>query len=218
MEREREKIDFKPLTPGLGFHPFSDGLPYAPVSPKPLAKSMGAGATAAGTPKFASSIPRVNVPVARSVQPQPEILQSPLLNLESHYDFFYLLRRVFAYLVDTLINLSFAGASFTALLWNQNLQPELLENPGTIILSGIFFFAFSWALITAQEIAFGTTLGKRIFGLEIEGTVVAVFLRAFFFLPSICFLGVGLLWSLMDSKKRCWHDLIVNLQPTNTLQ
>lgn len=216
MERERNKIDFKPLTPGLGFHPFSDGLPYAPISPKPITKNTGTGATAAGAPTFvtrtqttSASALRVNVPVAR--------FQTPLLNLEPNFDFFYMFRRVFAYFVDTLINLSFAGACFAALLWNQNLQPELLENPGTIILSGIFFFSFSWALITIQEIAFGTTLGKRIFGLEIEGTLTAVFLRSFFFLPSICFLGVGLLWSLIDSKKRCWHDLIVNLQPTNIL-
>jgi uncharacterized RDD family membrane protein YckC len=81
------------------------------------------------------------------------------------------------------------------------------------MISILFFTLFNWALVTAQEIAFGTTIGKRIFGLMIQGNTSAIFLRAFFFLPSLGFCGIGLLWSLFDRRKRCWHDVVVNVQP-----
>jgi hypothetical protein len=49
---EKGKIQFKPLHEGMGFHPFSDGLPYAPESKSKYAN--GAGANAAGRPQFAT--------------------------------------------------------------------------------------------------------------------------------------------------------------------
>ena len=49
---EKGKIQFKPLHEGMGFHPFSDGLPYAPESKSKY--SNGAGANAAGRPQFAT--------------------------------------------------------------------------------------------------------------------------------------------------------------------
>src|ERR1700687_3561817 len=89
MEQGGKRIDFKPITQGLGFHPFSDGLPYAPVSKAaqrpqatphtPLSREMarelakefaaGAGAISAGQPGFAYP-PRVTVPVA---SPAPKV-------------------------------------------------------------------------------------------------------------------------------------------------
>ena len=53
MEKPREpELKFSPITEGLGFHPFSDGLPYAPVTKSreaqaerpPADLSSGAGA------------------------------------------------------------------------------------------------------------------------------------------------------------------------------
>ena len=61
--------------------------------------------------------------------------------------------------------------------------------------------------------AFHTTLGKRLFGLALPGNAIAIFLRAFFFLPSALFCGVGLLWAAFDGRSRCWHDVVVDLQP-----
>jgi hypothetical protein len=49
---EKNKIQFKPLHEGMGFHPFSDGLPYAPESKSKY--SSGSGATSAGRPQFAN--------------------------------------------------------------------------------------------------------------------------------------------------------------------
>ena len=47
------KIQFSPLHEGMGFHPFSDGLPYAPESKTKY--KTGAGATSAGRPTFAKA-------------------------------------------------------------------------------------------------------------------------------------------------------------------
>ncbi|MEO5971600.1 MAG: hypothetical protein ABIQ95_16870, partial [Bdellovibrionia bacterium] len=54
-------VSFQPVTEGLGFHPFSDGLPYAPMGKNPkasatsklLLSTSGAGAIAAGPPRVA---------------------------------------------------------------------------------------------------------------------------------------------------------------------
>lgn len=52
----KEKISFKPLHEGMGFHPFSDGLPYAPESKSKYSK--GTGAVSAGRPQFARPVSR----------------------------------------------------------------------------------------------------------------------------------------------------------------
>lgn len=235
MEKETPKeLDFKPLSSGLGFHPFSDGLPYAPLSKSPgQAKpaqnlTNGTGAISAGAPRFAATLPAtIKVPVA---QPAPQTLvqtaaqaaakaaapstvQERLSASEQRLGWGYVFKRVLAWTLDSVLNTVICFAALSMALWNQNLAPELLLNPGTLMVSALFFAAFSWALVTAQEIAFGTTLGKRLFGLRLDGTTSAIFLRAFFFLPSMGFAGAGLLWSLVDRRKRCWHDLIFDLQP-----
>lgn len=136
----------------------------------------------------------------------PELLQ-PTFGLG------YVIRRAAAYLTDTAFNLGLCVGALSAALWKQDLSPELLFNPGIVLVAGLFLGFFNWAITTAQEVAFGTSIGKRLFGLALEGTASAIFLRAFFFLPSLCFGGIGILWALFDRRRRCWHDLVVDLQP-----
>ena len=236
---DQKEIKFHAITPGLGFHPFSDGLPYAPVSktvPKPTTSaptrdfSQGAGATAAGPATFVAPTParaplpapRVSVPVATPTRVAPTVnaakktAPTPAAAPEFHnptYGFVYLLKRVCAYLLDTVLNLALLATGLSFALWNQNVQPDVFMNPGLLILGGLFCLTFNWALVTAQEVAFGTSIGKRIFGLALRGSTAALFLRAFFFLPSLAFCGIGLAWSVFDRQRRCWHDLVVNVQP-----
>lgn len=127
----------------------------------------------------------------------------------------YLIKRAVAYLLDTVINVFLCLAGFILAMWSQDLNPELIFTSNMSLLVGLFLFVFNWGVITAQEVAFQTSLGKRIFGLVIEGSASALFLRAFFFIPSVVFGGAGLLWCLFDKKKRCWHDLVVNHQPVD---
>src|SRR4051794_28786408 len=93
MEKEKE-LSFAPITDGLGFHPFSNGLPYAPVT-KPatpssptaprvsLNLSSGTGAVAAGAPSFVTRATydlkpiQVRTPLPVGPMPQHHQLPSP---------------------------------------------------------------------------------------------------------------------------------------------
>jgi hypothetical protein len=216
-------IDFRPVTSGLGFHPFSDGLPYAPVSktvPRPNPDfQKGSGAVAAGPVSFARTLPRgpgvphVHVPTARKTTSAAEPLLQPLPSLAPTYGLRYLCKRVLAYAVDTVVNLALLCTGLMIALWNQQVRPEIFMNPSLLALGIFFCLVFNWALITAQEVAFSTSIGKRVFGLALRGGTGALFLRAFFFVPSVLFCGIGLAWSIFDENRRCWHDLVANVQP-----
>jgi uncharacterized RDD family membrane protein YckC len=234
-------LGFHPFSDGLPYAPVSKSPTNANKSAPP--QTMGTGAMAAGLPSFlppppstpASSrapihAPRIPVapahrapfaprkplaPSASSSKAAAEAIASRLTPemLQPTYGFGYLFKRAFAYLIDTAFNLALCAGALSGALWKQELSPELLLNPGIIIVAALFLAFFNWAITTAEEVAFGTSIGKRIFGLAIQGSASAIFLRAFFFIPSACFGGIGLLWSVFDRRRRCWHDLVVDLQP-----
>lgn len=196
MEKNRNKeIRFAPVTDGLGFHPFSEGLPYAPAAKPSL---TGTGAVAAGTPRFATQIPQVALPVIPSM-PVPGIG--------------YLFKRVAAYGIDSALNVTLSGVALVFVFMRLGLQYESLLRADAAILTAAFLGVLNWALIAAQEIAFGTSFGKRVFRLALDGSATAIFLRSFFFAASVAFFGVGLVWSVLNRRRRCWHDMIVDLQP-----
>lgn len=237
--RESPQLYFKPINEGLGFHPFSDGLPYAPVSKK--SRSNGVGATAAGTPLFAKTLPKIapapkpeptpqslglgvgNIPVASAVlapaaapapQPQNSLpTVAEVLSQASTYGMGYVTRRILAHLLDTGLNLGLCAAGLSAVMLKQDLSPDLLLSPGVALGAVLFVLFFNWSLIASQEIAFGTSFGKRMFGLAIPGGTTTLIFRSILFLPSIGLCGLGLLWSLFDGQKRCWHDLATGVQP-----
>ncbi len=208
-----EKLKFKPVTEGLGFHPFSDGLPYAPATKAPTAGvarparlpqsavvRMGTGATVAGPVSWKAP---TTTPQA---QPQPAAT-------EERFGIVYLFERVTAYLLDSALMLSglAAGASYYLAHFATPSGRDANVQDWAYIL--LVIGTLHWALITFQEVAFGTTIGKRVFRLAIPGSAAAVFLRAFFFVPSLIFAGIGLIPALFDRKRRCLHDLIVDTQP-----
>lgn len=226
------KIDFKPLSEGLGFHPFSDGLPYAPVNPSNRAGNItrpnptpqtsramlnGAGAVSAGPAQPVLSrptAPRVSVPVAKALEAlatsvaQPEAAMS-----EAAFGFGYLGRRCLAYFIDSALNLGLGFGALAIVLQQQGQSLQGALTPGIAFLTFLLAAVANWALITAQEVGIGTTLGKRLMGLRLSGDPASVFLRAFFFVPSAAFCGLGLLWAIFDRRRRCWHDVVVDLQP-----
>lgn len=244
-------LQFKAVNEGLGFHPFSDGLPYAPVvkksreaAPERDSRSRGAGATLAGpisvSPAITRPAPRVKVPVANQVaaslessptagpaigvpvryrpadaiaaaKPAPQAASRAIP--AASYGLLYLAKRALAYSLDTALNLSAVVAALSFVLVHNDVPPEMLLSSGVVLLTIVFLAFFNWAVTTAQEIAFGTSIGKRVFGLALDGSASAVFLRAFFFLPSVGFAGLGLIWALFNRERRCWHDVAVDLQP-----
>jgi hypothetical protein len=210
-ESPKSGLSFKPLTDGLGFHPFSDGLPYAPQSKAKTSHSL----TRAPIPQSVSTLPPV-VSTPRIAQPvqnlaAPVIIYEPEDIPSEGID--YVFARSFAYFLDTaLIFAGFAAGISTYLAHfavPSGREASLQDWAYVILVLG----TLHWALITFQEVAFGTTVGKRVMGLKLSGSAAALFLRAFFFAPSALCLGLGFLPALLDRRRRCLHDLVVDLQP-----
>lgn len=146
----------------------------------------------------------------------PEV--KPVAGLQTRYSFVYLFKRLMAYQLDCALNLAICAAILSTVLNRQDFNPDALTSPAVLVMGTLFLLFCNWAIITAQEVAFSTSVGKRVFGLTLHGTGMQTFIRAVFFIPSVSFVGLGLLWSLFDSKKRCWHDKAADLQPDEIAQ
>lgn len=246
------EIKFKPINEGLGFHPFSDGLPYASqnqtqlkskaiskddyskkqlppktqtLNPYPFTANSG-GAWAAGSPTFVNPNSPLtqtqknlinqslkNLP--KSFTSEIEAKKSPLeeTQLGEHFGAGYLFSRLAAYIVDSTFNLTLSATILSFALIRTDLEVLRESSEVSLILSGIFLYLCNWAAITGQEIAFGSSLGKKVFGLKLKGTGSDVFIRAVSFIPSQLFFGFGILACLFDEKNRGWHDRFSRSQP-----
>ena len=219
-----EPLDFKPVNDGLGFHSFSDGLPYAPISKRitaPLAgRNAPAGAQMAGPPQFVKPTPtppqfkapplapRVAPPVP-PVQPEPSLPAPPL-------GFFYLFKRVVAFTFDGLFNTCLVSAAGVAALWTFNTAVPQTLSGDFVALLGLMFLFLHWLLMAIQEVLFKTTVGKKLMGLHLEGSPLTLLLRAVAFPVGVVFFGLGILWPLFDAKRRGWHDIALKSQPLPT--
>jgi uncharacterized RDD family membrane protein YckC len=192
-------ITFQPITEGLGFHPFSDGLPYAPISKSVQKLSL--------KPTLNSK----NSPVQPSLQPAPQNLAQIESNiLVGRY---YFLKRVLAYFFDSLLIGILTLLGLATLVIEDDLKLDFFFDTSLLGLTFLFVLMVNWSIISLEEICFGNSLGKKLFGLKLGGKKRFRILRAFLFVPSFGFLGFGLWMSFFDSKKRCWHDKLAHLQP-----
>ncbi len=195
---QNEKISFKPLHDGVGFHPFSEGLPYAPQSkaetkPKPVTPNYnrGAGAMSAGAPSF------VMPKTTRQLQNQNIELHTPKPVVVAANPAQSLLRkRFFAYLLDTVVHLGFwISVNLIAFFgFHFELDVILLEKNW---LGFALFFTFSqWFFIAMQELLFENSIGKLFFGLEFKRNRNSFFgssllLRSIVFMFGVLTLGLG---------------------------
>jgi F0F1-type ATP synthase assembly protein I len=260
--KESSPLQFRPLHQGVGFHPFSDGLPYAPAVPTRTTHTTptpttGTGAVAAGparpvitkpmaqpiqAPRIPSPIVPPTIRIPGPTLPRPEVFQrhqqiqatlQPALapaqatasvapvaapKIEKNFGWTYPLARAFAFTLDVVLNVLVTATVVTLALAFADLEPWFLLEGNLVGMTLFFLVAFCWALMAAQEIVLKTTVGKRVMGLKLRGNATEIFLRSFFFLPSIGFAGAGILWALFDRDKRCWHDVAINLQPTRITQ
>jgi len=220
QEVHRVAIEFKPVNDGLGFHPFADGLPYAPVV-KPAVPTQrptqpqGSGAIAAGRPIYSLQLPRVAVKVADRAR--PAVAPTPLLQPIStpaplHLGFAFVLRRCFASLIDLIASGTCALSVPIGVLLFQKINPLLLLDPQIISWFSLFVLTFSWSMLVAQEVALGSSIGKWTMNLRLVGNPGSLFTRALLALFSLGLVGLGLVWALFDSQKRTWHDLASGTQ------
>lgn len=224
------EISFKPLSEGLGFHPFSDGLPYAPITktPKPKVPQAAPLMQSALVSSQSESSLKVQVPIVKQEQksqrqtlPKPSpapTAVSPEVEAQTigyRPPRGYLFRRTFAFLIDSFIGFILFGIILGGLLWQQEAGNDFLFNTNAIYVAFVLMAMLNWMFISFQEIFFKTTLGKKTFGLKFDGTPGAILLRSVFFIFSFSLGGIGLLWSLGDRRRRCLHDIFVDLQPVD---
>jgi hypothetical protein len=231
MEKEKE-IHFKALTPGLGFHPFSNGLPYSPpaakgIPEKPQNFSQGTSAYTAGRPSFVypkaqtkPSPQAIAVPASVKVAAKASAIvgtqatsPKPLLQTDHHLGFEYLLKRVLAFFVDSFLNILLSSSILGFCLWSQSNNFDFMMNSGVLLISGCFLIFFNWAMITSQEILFHTSIGKKLFGLRLEGSLGAILGRAVLFIPSAAFFGLGVIWAAFNDNRMSWYDAATGVQP-----
>lgn len=228
---QKTSLDFRPLTPGLGFHPLPEQRKTTQVpitssqvtsnvsvqrpTPPLLSPATLASPTTLRRPQLFEPKTTVSKPVMSS------LAQTPAVTIKQSR-FTFLASRVAAYFLDSSLNISLCAGGLSVALIRFQLNANALFGSETIAYTLLFLIFFNWILMLAQEVAFGTTLGKRVFGLTLkhnDGTPLkpsssaALFLRAFFFIPSLLFFGLGILWSLFDKKFRCWHDLVADVSP-----
>ncbi len=203
---EKQKISFKPLHEGMGFHPFSDGLPYAPESK--AKHQSGTGANAAGRPQFISqtinSSGRTPIKTARQLQTvAPQVAPTPIAKaktpeLKPAVTSSLIRKRAFAYLLDSILHAGFWIATNLAALviFKFQFDAEIVrESLGQFIA---FLVISQWIFIALQEVLFETTLGKTFFNLEFKRNHKSLFLRSFVFMLGALFLGLGLVFRPQD--------------------
>ena len=125
----------------------------------------------------------------------------------------YTFQRVFGYIIDTAFNVSVAATILSFALIQTDVELLQTVSDSSLILSAVFIYLSNWAAIAGQEVAFGTSLGKRVFGLSIPGSGSDAFIRAVAFIPASILGGLGILSAIFDSQKRCWHDRFARVQP-----
>jgi hypothetical protein len=208
---QNDKIKFKPLHEGVGFHPFSEGLPYAPqTKSEPRVESKhrpntaiaardlprSAGATSAGIPSFSiPSMPKTTRQLREqkvsinSITPSANIQNKPIIpgkSLEVKTDS-PVRTRFFAYLLDTVVHLSFWITITLAASLGLHLEID-----GNLIAQnwvgfGSFFLFSQWFFIAMQEALFENSFGKAFFGLEFKRNR-KTFFSSSLFLRSIVFM------------------------------
>ena len=230
MEKQTDKkIQFKPLHEGMGFHPFSDGLPYAPESKSNY--SQGAGATSAGRPQFVN--PAVSSPhpmanktdhnishhvaskpmgTARQLQQRAPVqsLHTPIQQTVANPNArampavtnelanSVLRRRVFAYLLDTVIHAGFwLATNLTALfLFKFQIDSEIVRDNFAQFF--VFFCISQWMFVALQEMLFENSIGKVFFNLEFKRNHRSLLLRSMIFALGVICLGLGFYFRPQD--------------------
>lgn len=218
----------------MGFHPFSDGLPYAPeskaktASRSPAPRAPGAGATAAGHPRFSTA------PSAHSIAPAPmrtarqlqssqtpgapltlraksapatqakapvstlEPAAKPAARNETVAPGVVLRTRFFAYLLDSVIHAGFWLATNIAALLLFHFQIDLGIVKENTGQLTAFFLFSQWMFIALQEVMFGNSIGKAFFELEFQRNHRSLFLRSIVFMAGLLAFGLGLRYRPQD--------------------
>lgn len=210
------KLDFKPAHRGLGFHPFSDGLPYTPSGATVAGPIRVSPAIALPQPITVRGRPLAELKTQTVAQPQaeahPQAMAQPQIP-EPKLGVIYVGSRMTAFAIDLIVHPAFSMLVLMGVTVLRGHEPMVLFGAGVLEVALLFSITLGAVLMMAQEVVLGSSPGKRIVGLRLNGSSAAIFMRSFFFIPSVLFMGTGLLWALFNRQRRCWHDLASDVQP-----
>jgi hypothetical protein len=213
------KLIFKPLSEGLGFQPFSDGLPYE--------NSTNVTRTAAPSATLSSAPPLQAVPqqsIATEKQTLGEVskkAQKPAAQQKARTmdqpdpgsGVFWIARFLGASL-DAFISLILVLSSVIVVSANTDFDLlAILSEDASGVSQGIFFLS-CYALVVVQDVFLGTSLGKRFFRLELTGGTQKVFFRSLL-LPFLWIATpLSFLWSVGTRKRSLLWDSIAGVTVT----
>lgn len=139
------EFSFKPLSEGLGFHSTSE------------AKQMQI------RPVETSTYFRLPPKPSTHFRPTAETVPVEKSARFKSTGFLKAIKILSAYITDTAINVSLCTVILAVSLWKFGISPNQLFTDNSIFYTGIFLVVFNILLITGQNIAAGTSLGKQFF-------------------------------------------------------
>lgn len=239
---EKNLLQFKPLTSGLGFQPKQDEITErkeTTVSPS-IGRALSRATVNNNKNAQSSYLAKETIhtktvppmkfkPLSQSAKKSAPLLSNPLLTQSNQahpkrveplfgedthsYSFFYLIKRSLAYLFDMFFNATIAASTIAFSIYTTKANWSMQLSNDLIIVSVLLFILLNWTLVTAQEVVFHTTVGKKIFQLTLMGSTSEILIRAICFPISVLLFGLGIIWMVFDSKNRAWHDLVTKIQP-----
>lgn len=165
MELNQSKQKFTSIHEGVGFHPFSDGLPYAPSRRSP---QKSEGAISAGAPIYAPLNPSLVNPSLEAVTTtaEPSVVRM----------------RALAYALDCIIHAAFWVATNSYALKTFQFGFELKYFEGFELQLATFYLFSQWFFVAFQEVLFETSAGKAFLGLKFKEPHRSLFFRSLIFL------------------------------------
>ena len=211
---DSKSIQFKPLSEGLGFHPKLNPTPQAPSVPKLAPPPVLPHSTPAKPPVAPTDFARPHHhqhSTAAVITPmQPEVRGESLRVSESRA--LLIVKRVFAFLFDIVFHAALFLVGLAASLRFMGVpEDQIVPFLNTLETAAFVIFAI-WMILIAQESVFHMTLGKRLFGLFLDGSSLAIVIRGLLFPLSLVLAGVGVLIALFDKRSRTLHDLLTGVR------
>jgi hypothetical protein len=226
VQSQSAPVLFEPLSEGLGFHPFAEGLPYGG------AQSVVGRATPEVRPGIPAAAPArgqsdtVLAGPVRWVLPERErgeeafdlelvLGESPQKSVHPEgLSLGYVFARVMAYGFDLSLNALLEVACALGLSWSGYVSFEFLKSWSALQSFGVVFILSGWVLIGVQEVTFQNSAGKALLGMTLAGGGrLRIALRSLLYPLALGFGGLGVLSSLLNVRKACWHDRWTQVQP-----
>jgi len=201
-----QTLQFRAIHKGMGFHNFEEGPPRPGSSIERVPTRYSADLPVSTSPPVPVPAPFKNI---SRTEPSGDWI-------EGTPTFAGMFRRASSWFLDQTILTLTSVSIFSLAMIALNLRLDHILSADFWIWMRAFMFLMNWALITAQEVAFGTSIGKRALGYQLQGPPLKILFRALVFIPGLLLGGLGILMALVHPHRLCFHDWLSGLTPEET--